>query len=208
MFNRATAVVFGLLAFGAIASADSINFQLANSTANFSSSPVDRVQESGANPSFTLVLNAAAVSENFYAALYTALCTTNCSGTLTTTLSANPLNLDIIATGATGHGVFAQNFEDVIAGTGANETHTFNAEAGSPIVIALTNGNFVTITPQASAPDQLSQNSANVSQEITALFQYTSTNNAAVPEPTSVILLLTAIALVGWSVRRRFAHSL
>lgn len=190
---KTSVLAVSFLAFTAIASADSITVQLGSGVLNLGPGIPDQVQEAGAVDLLALTLNVAS-TQTFYTALYGPNCTT-CTGTLSGNLKASLIITDSSPAG-TGNGIFSQGYTDSISGG----THTFTPLASTAINIALLNGDTLTITPLAGAPDPIT--SAG-SEKVDATFLLHPTSSSAVPEPSSAFLLLTGIGVAGLLLRRK-----
>lgn len=175
----------------AAAQADSITIQLGAGTLTLGNGIPDEVLESGAIITPDLTLN---VPETltFYSPIYEANCTT-CSGNLNGTLTSNGLVVYDSTNPGSGSGTFSQPFTDVISGG----THTFTPEAGSPIHIALSNGDTLIITPLLSSGVAVSGGSINDATSISAKFLLETTPVSSVPEPSSLAFVFAGSGVAG-----------
>lgn len=195
---KAACLSLALFACGVVAKSDTIVIQLGSGSLSLGGGIPDQVQESGAiiNPNLTL---GTPVNQNFYTPIYTASSNcTGCTGTLTGNLTGNLVVTDQTVSG-TGTGTFSQSFSDAISGS----THTFTPQASSAININLSNGDTLVITPSIGTGVGVTAGNTNNSTSASATFLLEKTPTA-VPEPSSLLLLLSGAGVAGlWAMRKR-----
>jgi hypothetical protein len=184
--NKSFWISLALTVFAAAAQADTIDVQLGAGTTGALNAGPDVVETVGGNFDYDLTLNVP-TTETFYVPFYEALCTT-CSGSVTGTLTSSTINISDSTVFGSGTGAFAQKYSDASSG----DVDTFTPLASSPISITLTNGDTLVITPLAGAASAQSAPSLADGTAVSATFLLEKT--AAVPEPSGVLPLLSALA--------------
>jgi hypothetical protein len=168
-----------------VAHADSI-FVQTNAATGGIFTDTSRIQAAGTNDFPTLTLDAAPIITTLYT-----LTLQPFSGTKTT--SSTTLFDQVTTVQDNGITVFSgfSSFSQLVTETVSGSVATFAASQGPQITIALSNGHFLKITP-------LADSDIGANGVVTADFQLSSTG-AAVPEPSSFLLLsagLTGLAAI------------